>query len=124
MLYPLRDGVRSVFFRGIGLGFLGGFVLVVLFFVTGGKHAQLTWARPSGLLYFLAGLEIGIALAVGLVFLVFHNLQARWAAHASLGTAYARPIEARHVIALIRTYPVSSLLRHFGVRRLPVGRFA
>jgi len=76
MLYPLRDGVRSVFFRGIGLGFLGGFVLVVLFFVTGGKHAQLTWARPSGLLYFLAGLEIGIALAVGLVFLVIHNQQA------------------------------------------------
>src|SRR5215831_3337257 len=28
------------------------------------------------------------------------------------------------VIVLIRTYPVSSLLRHFGVRRLPVGRFA
>lgn len=76
MLYPLSDGVWSVFFRGIGLGFLGGFALLVLFFLTGGRHAHLTWARPSGLLYFLAGLEIGIALAVGLVFLLFHNLQA------------------------------------------------
>lgn len=65
-----------MFFRGIGLGFLGGFVLIVLFLLTGGKYAHLTWARPSGLLYFLAGLEIGIALAVGLVFLVLHNLQA------------------------------------------------
>ena len=60
----------------MGLGFLGGIVLIVFFFLTGGKYAGLTWARPRGLLYFLAGLEIGIALAVGLVFLVFHNLQA------------------------------------------------
>ena len=75
-MLPLSDGVWSVFFRGIGLGFLVGFVLIVLFFLTGGKYAHLTWARPSGLLYFLAGLEIGIALAVGLVFLVLHNLQA------------------------------------------------
>jgi hypothetical protein len=75
-MLPLSDGVWSVFFRGIGLGFLGGFALIVLFFLTGGKHAHLTWARPSGLLYFLAGLEIGIALAVGLVFIVLHNLQA------------------------------------------------
>lgn len=76
MFYPLSDGVWSVFFRGIGLGFLGGFVLIVLFFLTGGKLTPLIWARPSGLFYFLAGLEIGIALAVGFVFLVFHNLQA------------------------------------------------
>jgi len=75
-MLPLSDGVWSVFFRGIGLGFLGGFALIVLFFLTGGKHAHLMWARPSGLLYFLAGLEIGIALAVGLVFIVIHNLQA------------------------------------------------
>lgn len=75
-MFPLSDLVWSMFFRGIGLGFLGGFVLVALFFLTGGKLTPLTWARPSGLLYFLAGLEIGIALAVGLVFLVFHNLQA------------------------------------------------
>lgn len=77
MFYPLSDLVWSVFFRGIGLGFLGGFVLIVLFFLTGGKLApHVTWARPSGLFYFLAGLEIGIALAVGLVFLLLHNLQA------------------------------------------------
>src|SRR6266850_2306506 len=74
-MFPLSDLVWSMFFRGIGLGFLGGFVLIALFFLTGGKLTPLTWARPSGLLYFLAGLEIGIGLAVGLVFLVFHNMQ-------------------------------------------------
>jgi hypothetical protein len=75
-MLPLSDGVWSVFFRGIGLGFLGGFVLVVFFFLTGGKYAHLTWARPSGLLYFLAGLEIGIALIGAIVFLglnAFHD---------------------------------------------------
>ena len=42
MFYPLSDLVWSVFFRGIGLGFLGGFVLIVLFFLTGGKLTPLT----------------------------------------------------------------------------------
>jgi hypothetical protein len=73
-MLPLSDGVWSVFFRGIGLGFLVGFVLIVLFFLTGGKYAHLTWARPSGLLYFLAGLEIGIALIGAIVFLGLNNL--------------------------------------------------
>jgi len=75
MLFPLSDMVWGVFFRGVVFGFIGGIVLILLFFWTSGKYAQLAWARPLGLVYFLAGVEIGIALIGTIVFLGLHALQ-------------------------------------------------
>lgn len=80
MLLPLSDGVWSVFFRGIALGFLAGFVLILLFLWSSGKYGALSVARPIGFLYFLAGVEIGIALVGAIVFLGFNALQG-WGRH-------------------------------------------
>lgn len=69
MLPPLSDGVWAVFFRGMALGFLGGFVLILLFLWGSGKYGALVVVRPIGFVYFLAGLEIGMALIGTIVFL-------------------------------------------------------
>ena len=74
-MFPLSDAVWGMFFRVIISGFLGGFVLILLFLWGSGKYSALAWARPIGFVYFLAGLEIGIALAGTLVFLGLHSLQ-------------------------------------------------
>jgi hypothetical protein len=77
MLLPLSDGVWALFFRGMVYGLLAGlFVMLFLLLPVGGfaKHyGPLVAARPLGLVYFLAGVEIGIAL-IGLV--VLTGLQA------------------------------------------------
>jgi hypothetical protein len=73
MLLPLSDSVWSLFFRGMVFGVLGGFVLILLFFWTSGKYGGLAASRPICFVYFLAGLEIGIAL-IGMV--AFAGLQA------------------------------------------------
>jgi hypothetical protein len=75
MLFPLSDGVWAVFFRGIVFGFIGGFLLILLFLWSSGRYAQLAAARPIGFLYFLAGLEVGIALIGAIVLLGFNALQ-------------------------------------------------
>jgi len=54
-------------------GVLAGFVLILLFFWSSGKYGALAAARPICFVYFLAGLEIGIAL-IGMV--AFAGLQA------------------------------------------------
>ena len=73
MLFPLSDGVWVMFFRGMVFGFFGGLVLILLFFWSSGKYGALAAAKPIGFVYFLAGLEIGIAL-IGTA--VFAGLQA------------------------------------------------
>jgi len=60
-MLPLSDGVWVVFCRGIVFGFLAGLVLIVLF-LWSGKYGALAAVRPIGFVYFVAGLEIGIAL--------------------------------------------------------------
>ena len=77
MLLPLSDLVWVVFVRGVVIGFLGGFVLILLFFWTGGRHSRLTWANPIEFLYFLAGLMIGIALIGAIVFLGLNTMHSR-----------------------------------------------
>ena len=74
MLLPLSDAVWTMFLRGIAFGFLGGIVLILLFVWTSGKYAQLAWARPLGLVYFLVGVEIGIALIGMIAFLGINAL--------------------------------------------------
>jgi len=74
MLFPLSDAVWSMFFRGMVFGVLAGFVLILLFFwSSGGKYGALAAARPICFVYFLAGVEIGIAI-IGMV--AFAGLQA------------------------------------------------
>ena len=73
MLFPLSDGVWGVLFRGMVFGFFGGLVLILLFFWSSGKYGALAAARPICFVYFLAGVEIGIA-AIGMV--AFAGLQA------------------------------------------------
>ena len=68
MLFPLSDGVWVMFFRGMVFGFFGGLVLILLFFWSSGKYGALAAAKPIGFVYFLAGLEIGIALIGTAVF--------------------------------------------------------
>ena len=80
MLPPLSDGVWAVFFRGMVFGFLGGFVLILLFLWGSGKYGALVALRPIGFVYFLAGLEIGIALIGTIVFLGLNALQG-WRHH-------------------------------------------
>jgi hypothetical protein len=72
MLPPLSDGVWVVFFRGMVFGFLGGFLLILLFLWGSGKYGALVVARPNGFVYFVAGLEIGFALIGAIVFLGLH----------------------------------------------------
>jgi hypothetical protein len=77
MLLPLSDGVWALFFRGMVYGLLAGLFLVLALLLPVGnfaKHyAPLVAARPLGLVYFLAGVEIGIAL---IVMAVLADLQA------------------------------------------------
>jgi hypothetical protein len=74
MLPPLSDGVWAVLFRGVVIGFLGGFLLILLFLWSSGKYRALVVATPTGFLYFLIGLEIGVALIGAIVFLGFSAL--------------------------------------------------
>jgi hypothetical protein len=74
MLFPLSDGVWVVFFRGMVFGFIGGLVLILLFLWGNGKYGALAAARPIGFVYFLAGLEVGIALIGAIVFLGLNAL--------------------------------------------------
>ena len=71
MLFPLSDAVWGMFFRGIVYGFLAGIVLTILF-LWSGKYGALAGVKPIGFVYFLAGLEIGIALIGAIVFLGLH----------------------------------------------------
>lgn len=68
MLFPLSDAVWTMFFRGMVFGFLAGFVLIVLFLWGSGKYGALASARPIVFVYFLAGVEVGIAV-IGMVVL-------------------------------------------------------
>jgi hypothetical protein len=77
MLFPLSDAVWGMFFRGIVFGFSAGFVLILLFLRGTGKYGALATARPIGFVYFLAGVEIGIALIGSIAFLGLHALQER-----------------------------------------------
>ena len=59
--------IWMLFFRGILYGFLGGFALIVLlFFLSSKRDGHLMYAHlaanPIEFLYFLLGMEIGIAL--------------------------------------------------------------
>jgi len=75
MLFPLSDAVWGMFFRGMVSGFLGGLVLIVLFLWGGGKYGVLAAARPIGFVYFLAGVEVGIAVIGIVVFAGLHALR-------------------------------------------------
>ncbi len=66
MLFPLSDAVWAMFFRGMVFGFLAGLVLILLFFWSSEKYGALVVGKPICLLYFLAGVEIGIAV-IGMV---------------------------------------------------------
>lgn len=67
-MFPLRDAVWSVFFRGFLYGFLAGIVLILLF-LRSDKYGGLVGVKPIGFVYFLAGLEMGIASIGAIVFL-------------------------------------------------------
>jgi len=58
-----------------GSCFFGGLVLIVLFLWSSGKYGALAAVKPIGFVYFLAGLEIGIALIGAVVFLGLNALQ-------------------------------------------------
>jgi len=73
MSLPLSDSVWSIFFRGMVFGVLAGFVLILLFFWSSGKYGALAASRPICFVYFLAGVEVGIAV-IGMV--AFAGLQA------------------------------------------------
>ena len=60
-----------MFFRGMVFGFFGGLVLILLFLW--GKYGPLAALKPIGFVYFLAGVEVGIAV-IGMV--VLAGLQA------------------------------------------------
>jgi|HubBroStandDraft_2_1064218.scaffolds.fasta_scaffold596165_2 hypothetical protein len=73
MLLPLSDSVWAMFFRGMVFGFLGGLVLILVFFWSSGKYGALAAGKPIVFVYFLVGVEVGIAV-IGMV--VFAGLQA------------------------------------------------
>jgi hypothetical protein len=73
MLFPLRDAVWGMFFRGMVFGFFGGLVLILLFYWSSGKYGPLAALRPIGFVYFLIGLEIGVALIGAIVILGLHT---------------------------------------------------
>jgi hypothetical protein len=75
-MFPLSDAVWSMFFRGIVYGFLAGIVLIVPF-LWSGKYGALAGLKPIGFVYFLAGLEVGIALIGAVAYLGLNVL--RWA---------------------------------------------
>jgi predicted benzoate:H+ symporter BenE len=70
-MFPLRDEVWGMFLRGLVYGFLAGIVLIVLF-LRSGKYGGLVAVKPIGFVYFLAGLEVGIALIGTIVFSALH----------------------------------------------------
>ena len=67
MLFPL-----GIFFRGMVFGFFGGLVLILLFYWSSGKYGHLAMGQPIRFVYFLVGVEIGIALIGAIVFLGLH----------------------------------------------------
>ena len=67
MLPPWNDMVWSCLLRGVAFGFVGGLALILLFLLTY-KHSGLVALHPGGLLYFLVGVEIGVALVGALAF--------------------------------------------------------
>jgi len=71
-MLPLSDAVWGMFFRGIVFGFFAGFVLILLFLSVTGKYGHLAMVQPIGFVYFLVGVEIGIALIGAIVFLGLH----------------------------------------------------
>jgi len=91
---PLSDAVWVMFFRGMVFGFFGGLVLILLFFWSG-KYGGLAAARPICFLYFLAGVEVGIAV-IGMV--VF----AGFASHTNTRPACDGPIEKRRRVMATR----------------------
>ena len=82
-MLPFSDGVWVVFFRGILFGFVGGIVLIILF-LSIGRYGALSVAKPIGVVYFVAGLEIGIALIGAIVFFGLNVLRG-WAQRPPLG---------------------------------------
>ena len=75
MLPPLDDLVWSHLLRGVAFGFVGGLVLIVLFFFTY-KLSGLLAVRPGSLVYVIVGMEIGVALAGGLPLVGLHYIAA------------------------------------------------
>jgi hypothetical protein len=67
-MFPLSDLVWAMLCRGIVYGFLAGIVLIVLF-LWSPKYGALAGMKPIGFVYFLAGLEIGVALIGAIAFL-------------------------------------------------------
>jgi hypothetical protein len=80
MLPPLSDAVWGMFLRGVVFGFFGGFVLILLFLWSSGRYGALVALKPIGLVYFLVGLEIGIALIGTITFLGLNATQG-WRRH-------------------------------------------
>ena len=76
-MFPLSDLVWGMFFRGMAYGFLAGIVLIVVF-LWSGKYGTLAGLKPIGFVYFLVGLEVGIALIGAIVFLGLNVLHG-WA---------------------------------------------
>jgi len=79
-MYPLHDMVWAVFFRGVIYGLLAAPILIVLLFSPLGSFGkrgipQLVFARPIGLVYFLAGAEVGIAIIGTLLFVGLYAWQ-------------------------------------------------
>lgn len=70
-MFPLRDMVWGMFLRGIVCGFLAGIVLIVVF-LRSGKYGGLAGLRPIGFVYFLVGLEVGIASIGAIALLGLH----------------------------------------------------
>lgn len=71
MLPPLDDLVWSHLLRGVAFGFVGGLVLILLFFFTY-KLSGLLAVRPGSLVYVIVGIEIGVALAGTVLFVALH----------------------------------------------------
>lgn len=75
-MFPLSDEVWGIFLRGLVYGFFGGIVLIGLF-LRSGKYGGRVGAQPIGFLYFLVGLEIGIALIGTIAFSALHAWHGR-----------------------------------------------
>jgi hypothetical protein len=87
-MFPLSDAVWGMFFRGVVYGFLAGIVLIALF-LWSPKYGALAAVRPIGFVYFLAGIEIGIALVGAIAFLglrAWHDLGRRMLEQSKQGT--------------------------------------
>lgn len=73
-MFPLSDGVWGVFLRGLVYGLFAGIVLIGLF-LRSEKYSGLVAGKPISFLYFLVGLEIGIALIGAIAFSALHAWQ-------------------------------------------------